>query len=499
MKNKAYELHASKSSIHYTRKADPERDYWLDFAKSKLDEKITKHGEAIYLIVVGDKDVEGDFFSIPYNEVKHILTTDTMSNDKKGKRRWIGTITNQQLSISNADTKVDLSKFYGKMPNEEDEVKNDNSPWSVFIKWAKYWHKKEEFATGERSYKLDIIARVKAAQNAFLSGHDEWNDLLTTAFTRINNLTSWRVHDLFLQWIVDHPEQARAALSKVWAPVGTPEERIDGFLASVPQGTLQGLGSQLSIASFLLMAEGDGVSYPVYRQSHLTKAYKLAGLMPDSSLHGAAVYVEALAFLDKFIVEASRHGMNIQDRLDAQSFIYTLSKGKTPASWTRADRQKFAQWSDNKFNFEQEAEQELTKAEENFDPNNIEDERQRTLLSIVSRRGQSKFRKKLLHLYEAKCAVTGCDVDGALEAAHIVRYKGKKTNKPTNGLLLRADIHTLFDLGLLAIEPDTMSVILAPNIREGHYSELHGKALFVPQKSPPSLEALKQHREKAGF
>ena len=86
-----------------------------------------------------------------------------------------------------------------------------------------------------------------------------------------------------------------------------------------------------------------------------------------------------------------------------------------------------------------------------FDPANTKDERDRTLREIVQRRGQPKFRYDLIAAYGGKCAVTGCDVLQALEAAHISPYLGEQSNHVSNGLLLRADIHTLFDLNLFAI------------------------------------------------
>ena len=81
-----------------------------------------------------------------------------------------------------------------------------------------------------------------------------------------------------------------------------------------------------------------------------------------------------------------------------------------------------------------------------FDVENIEDARKIVTVSIVQRQGQSKFRQELLAAYNSRCAITGCDIEPALEAAHIIPYKGTETNCPQNGLLLRADIHTLFDL-----------------------------------------------------
>lgn len=56
--------------------------------------------------------------------------------------------------------------------------------------------------------------------------------------------------------------------------------------------------------------------------------------------------------------------------------------------------------------------------------------------------------------YERRCAVTGCTVEAVLEAAHISPYRGDHTNDVTNGLLLRADIHTMFDCGLIKVDGD---------------------------------------------
>ena len=88
-----------------------------------------------------------------------------------------------------------------------------------------------------------------------------------------------------------------------------------------------------------------------------------------------------------------------------------------------------------------------------FNPSEMEDQRAKSIAEIVRRRGQAKFRKTLLEAYNSKCVVTGCDAAEALEAAHITPYLGEETNHPQNGLLLRADIHSLFDLGLLSVDP----------------------------------------------
>jgi len=59
----------------------------------------------------------------------------------------------------------------------------------------------------------------------------------------------------------------------------------------------------------------------------------------------------------------------------------------------------------------------------------------------VIREGQAKFRNDLIEVYAGKCAITGYDIELALDAAHVRKYNGKHTNIVQNGLLLRKDLH----------------------------------------------------------
>ncbi|MEB0206087.1 HNH endonuclease [Pseudomonas sp. CCC3.1] len=132
-----------------------------------------------------------------------------------------------------------------------------------------------------------------------------------------------------------------------------------------------------------------------------------------------------------------------------------------------------------------------------FDPKNVEDARKRVVASIVRRRGQSAFRKKLLAAYDTSCAITGCNQAEVLEAAHIHPYKGQHTHVVSNGLLLRADLHTLFDLYLIAIEPSTQLIHLAPALSGSDYAQYQGLPLKTPTPASarPSVEALQWHAD----
>jgi putative restriction endonuclease len=142
-------------------------------------------------------------------------------------------------------------------------------------------------------------------------------------------------------------------------------------------------------------------------------------------------------------------------------------------------------------------ERQRVEAEGFFNVENLEDARQKVTASIVQRQGQSEFRRKLLTAYDGQCPISGCDVEPAIEAAHILPYQGTQTNHITNGLPLRADIHTLFDLHLLSVQPDTHEVVIAPKLIETCYQEFAGRKLTLPKDEFlfPSKEALEKHYE----
>lgn len=100
-------------------------------------------------------------------------------------------------------------------------------------------------------------------------------------------------------------------------------------------------------------------------------------------------------------------------------------------------------------------------------------------LSVIKqRRGQVKFKQELLKKYEGKCVITGCAVPEALDAAHIVPHSQVTDYRIDNGLLLRADIHRLYDQGLLGIRHDGV-VQLKKQLSSSEYSGFHGENIAV--------------------
>ncbi|MBH1803124.1 HNH endonuclease [Stenotrophomonas maltophilia] len=107
----------------------------------------------------------------------------------------------------------------------------------------------------------------------------------------------------------------------------------------------------------------------------------------------------------------------------------------------------------------------------------------------------------MLDAYGGCCAMTGCDATDALEAAHIVPYRNASSNAVPNGLLLRADIHTLFDLYLIGVDPYSSKLTISPSLRNSVYAELQDSPLAFARATEQraSRASLTWHRAQCDW
>jgi putative restriction endonuclease len=120
---------------------------------------------------------------------------------------------------------------------------------------------------------------------------------------------------------------------------------------------------------------------------------------------------------------------------------------------------------------------------------------------VKQRLGQGAFRVLVTDLYERRCAVTGERALPVLQAAHIKPISQDGRHRTSNGLLLRSDIHTLFDRGYLTITPDRrfqVSRRLKTDFNNGEeYRKFAGRELWVPASTEdqPDPELLEWHAD----
>ena len=117
------------------------------------------------------------------------------------------------------------------------------------------------------------------------------------------------------------------------------------------------------------------------------------------------------------------------------------------------------------------------------------------------RLGQGAFSLVVSDAYDKRCAITGERTLPVLQAAHIVPVSKGGMHRPDNGLLLRSDIHTLFDKGYVTITPEGrfhVADALRADWSNGKvYYDLDGRAIREPRDSSlrPAREFLEWHNE----
>ena len=122
---------------------------------------------------------------------------------------------------------------------------------------------------------------------------------------------------------------------------------------------------------------------------------------------------------------------------------------------------------------------------------------------IRPRLGQGALRGLVTDSYSRRCAITQERTLPALDAAHIRPYGDGGAHEARNGLLLRRDIHSLFDTGYVTVTPDLrfeVSRRIKDEFDNGrHYYQLHGQTILAPEDAMrrPVPEALRWHNENA--
>jgi len=118
------------------------------------------------------------------------------------------------------------------------------------------------------------------------------------------------------------------------------------------------------------------------------------------------------------------------------------------------------------------------------------------------RLGQGTFQIAVTETYQRSCAITRERALPALDAAHIQPFSERPKHEISNGLLLRSDVHRLFDAGYLTVTPEyrvEASETMRDDFNDGdNYLALHGAPIWVPEDPVlrPAAERLRWHNEE---
>ena len=113
------------------------------------------------------------------------------------------------------------------------------------------------------------------------------------------------------------------------------------------------------------------------------------------------------------------------------------------------------------------------------------------------RKGQSRFRKALHTLYGSRCAFTGTSEETVLEACHIISHARTGDNSLDNGLLLRSDIHILFDENMMTLANDGMHILIHKDVTAPEYVRLSNSVPGLrPSTSQGHLTLIRQRNSE---
>ena len=205
----------------------------------------------------------------------------------------------------------------------------DPSRWNRLIRWTWPFVNHAYFVQLELDSRLEVAAHLQLARSKIADESTGWSDALKQACLPNLDLTIWPVYSAFLEWCSEHHGDARNALRTFWKSLWTPvdtqasiEEATRRFLEKVPQSVACDAATRVSLAAFLAMGI-DPHRFPGYMAKSFEDGYwKTGHSPPEEGFDEAAVYQHALEFLDTFAEEASVRGLELRDRLTAQSALW---------------------------------------------------------------------------------------------------------------------------------------------------------------------------------
>ena len=216
----------------------------------------------------------------------------------------------------------------------------DEAKWNEYIEHARRYLTSGRIEKQELGYKREVEQDLKVMRDALLAGSPDWAGAWGSKakFRRfLNNLCNRFNRQHLEDWFRTDPQGSRDALGRLWAPGdlsrgadGQPvsdEEAIARIRAFAPRMTadVKGPGTRMRQISVLLMALG-AERYPPFKKTEFNKAYERTGCPgPPDDADEAGMYEHALGFLDRFVDEARKRGLDRPaDRLEAQSVVWAL-------------------------------------------------------------------------------------------------------------------------------------------------------------------------------
>lgn len=285
-----------------------------------------------------------------------------------------------------------------------------------------------------------------------------------------------------------------------WQPGGTQGFKVLGagepflFKLKAPHNAIGGLGFftsysrlPLSVAWETFLDQNGCRSFEVFRKKIMTYRQRF-GKSETNPVIGCIVLTNPIFFRkeDWISVPASWSGSIVQGK----SYADQEREGKALFDKVYSTLRQY-RWMEREV--------------EKKSPMQVKEEVSNEYREVLSRVriGQGAFRVQITEAYHRRCAVSGEKTLPVLEAAHIKPYAQSGPHFTSNGLLLRSDLHKLFDNGYLTVTPD-YQIEISKRIHEEfengrEYYRFHGSRLLIlPQQAAdrPSAQYLDWHNSQ---
>jgi 5-methylcytosine-specific restriction protein B len=213
--------------------------------------------------------------------------------------------------------------------------------WSQFLHWGERFAQEVDLDAEERSYKLAVADRLREATEAARRGDADWLGPLRKALQG-SNLLPWQFADALLKAADQSGEALREALVQL-LDASDPVAYLDRFAEEVRTVHTTATPGNLAAFGSVLLMSVDPSAYPPYRPEPVAQWAARVDLDVDTS-SASQRYRTLLDLCDALISEASRPGLRVRDRLDAQGLAWTVLRHEPPVRWTPLEQAQLAAW-----------------------------------------------------------------------------------------------------------------------------------------------------------
>lgn len=222
------------------------------------------------------------------------------------------------------------------------------SVWDDVLRYSRLFLDHVDLNVDERYYKLDFAKGAQDARQQLMDDHQQWFETLRREISRTN-----LVNQYFMMALVkaasEKPDELRTAVLDFWVDPVSPTklDKLEQDLRALNPERLAA-GGAIGFGALLLMAVSP-TEYVPFRARRTAEFIRLLGREPlKSSAPASARYGQVLDTLDELVEHTRAAGLPIQDRLDAQGLMWTLTNSDPDSKWPRDEVQAFRLWRGDK-------------------------------------------------------------------------------------------------------------------------------------------------------